>query len=69
MQGVGELSSDGKTMTLNYNHNCLLTKKPTVMREVETVTGPNTKTMEMFGIDPKGGKEFKMLSINLTREE
>ncbi len=56
-------------MTLNYNHNCPLTKKPTVMREVETVTGPNTKTMEMFGIDPKGGKEFKMLSINLTREE
>ena len=38
------------------------------MREVETITGPNTKTLEMFGTDPKSGKEFKMMSIELTKE-
>jgi hypothetical protein len=68
MNGVGELSSDGKTTTWNYTHNCPLTKKPTVMREVETLTGPNTKTLEMFGTDPKTGQEFQMMSIELTKE-
>ena len=68
MNGVGKLSPDGKTMTSNYTHNCPLTKKPTTMREVETITGPNTKTFEMFGIDPKSGQEFKMMSIKLTKE-
>jgi hypothetical protein len=38
------------------------------MREVETVTGPNSKTLEMFGTDPKSGKEFKMMRIELTRK-
>ena len=68
MQGVGEQSSDGKTTTVSYTHNCPITKKPTVMREVETITGPNTKTLEMIGTDPKSGKEFKMMSIELTKE-
>jgi hypothetical protein len=38
------------------------------MREVETTTGPNTKTLEMFGTPPHGGDEYKMMSIELTRE-
>jgi hypothetical protein len=38
------------------------------MREVDTVTGPNSKTLEMFGPDPKTGKEFKMMTIELTKE-
>ena len=68
MNGVGELSKDGKTLTWNFNYICPLTKKPAVMREIETITGENTKTLEMFGSDPKSGKEFKMLSIALTRK-
>ena len=67
MNGTGKLSSDGKTLTWNYTFNCPLTKKPAVMREVETMTGENTKTLEAFGTDPKSGKEFKMMSIELTR--
>ena len=66
--GVGELSEDGKTLTWNFTANCPIQKKPVALREIETVTGPNTKTLEMFGTDPKSGKEFKMMSIEMTRE-
>jgi Protein of unknown function (DUF1579) len=68
MNGTGELSSDGNTMTWTYNYTCPLRKQPTVMREVETWTGPNSKTLEMFGADPKSGQEYKMMSIELTRK-
>lgn len=59
---------DGKTTNWTFNVNCPITKKPTVMREVETITGPKTKTLEMFGADPQTGKEFKMMSIELTKK-
>lgn len=68
MNGSGELSSDGKTMTWKYTYNCPITKQPTVMRQVETTTGPNAKTLEMFGADPKSGKEYKMMLIEYTRK-
>lgn len=66
--GTGELSEDGKTITWNYTMNCPIAKKPVVLREVDTTTGANTKVMTMFGPDPKTGKEFKMMTIELTRE-
>ena len=66
--GTGELSPDGKTLTWNFTFNCPVTKKPAVMREVETITGPNTKTLEMFAPDPKSGKVYKMMSIELTKK-
>ena len=66
--GTGDLSSDGKVLTWKFTYNCPITKKPTSMREIETVTGPNTKTLEIYGIDPKGGKEFKMMEIAFTRK-
>ncbi|TWU29274.1 DUF1579 domain-containing protein [Bythopirellula polymerisocia] len=68
MNGVGELSDDGKTLTWEFTYNCPITKKPVVMREVETVTGPDTKTFDMFGADPKSGEEFKMMHIDFTRK-
>jgi hypothetical protein len=68
MSGTGELSADGKTITWSYNFNCPLTKKPTIMREVETHTGPNTKTLESFAPDPKTGKEFKVMTIEFTKK-
>jgi hypothetical protein len=69
MNGTGELTADGMTMTRNYTYNCPITKKPTVMREIEKVTGPNTKTLEMHGTDPKSGKEFKMMFIEFTKQQ
>jgi hypothetical protein len=68
MQCTGELSADGKVMTWSCAFNCPITKKEQVMREVETVTGPNTKRFEMFGPDPKTGKEQKMMTIELTKK-
>jgi hypothetical protein len=69
MNGTGELSADGKTLTWNYNFNCPVTEKPAVLREVETITGADTKTLEMFGADPKSGKEYKMMRIELTKQK
>jgi hypothetical protein len=69
MTGTGEASDDGKTITWNFTFNCPLKKGPAKMREVETITGPNTKTLDMYGEDPKSGKEYKMMSIELTKKE
>jgi hypothetical protein len=65
--GEGELSKDGKTLTWTYTCNCPLTKKPIAMRQVETTTGPDKKTLEMFGPEPKTGKEYQMMRIELTK--
>lgn len=66
--GVGKLSDDGKTLTWEFTASCPITKKPVVMREIETWTGPNSKTFEMFGADPKSGKEFQMMRLEMTRK-
>ena len=67
MNGTGEISPDGKSITWTYTYNCPINHRPTTMREIETTTGDNTKTLEMFGIEPKSGKEYKMMNIELTR--
>jgi hypothetical protein len=69
MTGTGELSADGKTLTWRHTYTCPITKKPAVMREVETTTGPTTKTLDMFGADPKSGREYQMMRIELTKKE
>ena len=69
MQGEGERSAGGKVLTLTYTHSCPITKKPAQIRSVETVTGPNTKTLEMFATDPKSGNEYKMMRAELTKKE
>jgi hypothetical protein len=68
MYGTGEMSDGGKTLTWKYEYNCPIAKKQVTMRQVEKTTGPDTKTIEMFGPDPKTGKEFKMMSVELTRK-
>ncbi len=68
MTGTGELSSDGKTLTWTYNYTCPMLKKPTTMREVDRITGKDTRTMEMFGTDPVTGKEYRMMEVLLTRK-
>jgi hypothetical protein len=68
MNGTGELSKDGKTLTWKFTYNCPITKKPALMRQIETATGSNTKTLEVFGAEPKSGKEFKMMHIELTKK-
>jgi hypothetical protein len=68
MSGEGRLSPDGKVMTWTYNYSCPITLKPAVMREIHTWTGENTKTLESHATDPKSGKEYKMMVLELTRK-
>jgi hypothetical protein len=68
MTGVGELSSDGKTLTWVYSHSCPITGKPTTLRDIERRTGPDKMTLETWGADPKSGKEFKMMEVVFTRK-
>lgn len=67
MNGTGELSDDGKTLTWNYTGNCPIVQKPIQIKDVETVTGPNTKVIESFGPDRKTGEVYKMMRIELTK--
>jgi len=69
MNGTGELSADKKTLTWTYNYNCPIQKKPVTMREVDTITGPDSMTMDMYTNDPHTGKEYKMLHIDFTRQK
>ncbi|MGN6370060.1 MAG: DUF1579 domain-containing protein [Phycisphaerae bacterium] len=68
INGTGELSPDSKTLTWTITANNPLTKKPMTIRQVDTYTSPNTKSIEMFGADLKSGKEFKMMAAELTRQ-
>lgn len=68
MTGEGTMSNDGNTLTWNYRYNCPITKKQTTMREIYRFTSDNSMTLEMHGTDPKSGKEFKMMYIELTRQ-
>jgi hypothetical protein len=68
MVGEGELTEDGKKLTWEYKGQCPIQKKEIVMREVETITSPTTKTLEFFGPDPKTGKDYKHMEIKLTKK-
>src|SRR5205085_2849689 len=65
--GTGVLSDDKKTMTWTCTYNCPIKKGPITMREVDHYTGKDSTTLEMFGPDPKTGKEFKMMELTMTR--
>lgn len=66
MNGTGELSSDGKTLTWTMTGNDPITKKPKAMREVDRHTGDDAMVMEMYepGMD---GKEMKIVEISFKR--
>ena len=67
-RGEGELSPDGKQLTWEYTYSCPITHKQTTMREVQKYPSPDEMTLEMHGTEPKSGKEFKMMVIELKRK-
>lgn len=67
MRGTGEMSNNGNTLTWNYEYFCPIRKSMATMREVQTFKGDDTITMEMFGADPKSGKEYQMMKIEMKR--
>jgi hypothetical protein len=68
MQGVGELSADEKTLSWAYSYNCPLTKRPAVVRQVDNYAGANEMSFDMFTTDPKSGREYKCMHVDLTRK-
>lgn len=68
MQGTGTLSDDKKTMKWTYNYTCPITKKAAVMRQTDTFISENEMKMEMWGMDPKQNKEYKMIEIHFTKK-
>jgi hypothetical protein len=68
MVGEGKRSADGKVMTWSYTYVCPVKKAPAVMREVETISGRDARRLEMFGTDPKSGREYKMMEIEFRRK-
>jgi len=67
MSGEGSLGADGKTLTWNFRYNDPITKMPAVMRQIERHTSDDSMTLEMFGTDPKSGREFKMMQIEMKK--
>jgi hypothetical protein len=67
MNGTGERSDDGATITWTYAVHCPIIDGPTSFKQIETVTGPNTKTLQMYMRDPKSGQEFRMMQTDMTR--
>ena len=64
-------SYDAATKTFNFTGK---QKNPAnglecSLREVYKVVDDNTEVMEMYGPDPKTGKEFKMMEMKLTRKK
>ncbi|MFM9957297.1 MAG: DUF1579 family protein [Phycisphaerales bacterium] len=67
MTGTGAMASDGSSMTWTYSGNCPISKKPMTMREVQSFNSANSMTLEMYCPDPKTGKEYKAMTVELTR--
>lgn len=67
MNGTGELSSDGGTLTWTYTVNCPIAKKPVTMKEIQRTT-EKAMSFEMHCTDPKSGKQFKSMTLELHRK-
>jgi hypothetical protein len=64
--GTGEPSDDGQSIAWTFDYHCPIVDAPTSFRQVETRTGRGEKTLEMFGVDPRTGKEHRMMKSELT---
>ena len=67
MRGVGELSSDGSTITWHYEYHCPMTGGPTTMRETERQVDADTIIYHTYMPDPATGREFKMAEFTFKR--
>ena len=70
MTMTGPWDEATKTMTLSGTMpDVCRPGKTCSLRETFKVIDDNTQKMEMFGPDPKTGKEMKMMEINFTRKK
>lgn len=68
MHGTGTSSDDGRTITWSYTMSCPITDGPTSMREIESHPNDDTMTYEAFTKDPKSGREFLTMKLELKRQ-
>ena len=68
MKGPWDESKKTITLTGSIPDICRPGKECS-MREVFTIIDANTQKMEMYGADPKTGKEMKMMEMHLTRKK
>lgn len=64
---TGQWDEATKKLTLTGNTRCMNGQDAT-MREVFTMTDDNNQLLEMYGPDPKTGKEYKNMEIKYTRK-
>jgi hypothetical protein len=70
MNMSGDWDESSKTLTLGgKTPDINRPGKECSLKEVIKVIDANTQQMEMYGPDPKTGKEFKMMEIKMTRSK
>ena len=69
MKMEGPLDEATKTITMTGKMIDPSTGRECSMREVLTIVDDDNQLMEMYGPDPKTGKEFKSMTIKLTRKK
>ncbi len=68
MVQTGEMSSDGKTITMSGTCTDPMTSKPKAIKSVITIENDNAHTMKMYDVDASG-KEFESMKIEYTRSK
>ena len=68
MNGEGELSEDGRTLSWTYSYNCPIRGTAATVRQVETLTDADSIIFEMYTTDPASGREYKCMHIDLTKQ-
>ena len=70
MTMTGPWNESAKTITLSGTMPDICRPgKECSFREIMTIVDGNTQMMEMYGPDPKTGKEYKMMEIKSTRKK
>jgi hypothetical protein len=67
---TGQWDDASKTLSMSGSYPDIFRPgKECKMREVVKVIDENTQLMEMYGPDPKTGKEYKMMEMKMTRKK
>jgi len=69
MKMEGPWDEGSKTMTLSGTMIDPSTGRECEVKETFKIVGDNIQLMEMYGPDPKTGKQFKTMTIKFTRKK
>jgi hypothetical protein len=64
----GKADASGKIITMTGTIDDVMQGKPTTIRTVTHLTDKDHMKYEMYGPEPTGGKEYKMMEILYTRK-